>query len=178
MDKENQNYTRVEILSDILNFNINLDAQLTSKANFILGASTFVLVFSLNKVLSNDFLQLNTMLRSPWFMLLGGSFIAAVLSIMLVLPKIYFFSFKKRIKQDIFYYKNIGEYFNRRTYGEYLAKLPDSEELINEAYANQIYSLSQHILPYKFRMLKISGWTLIITILLAMKLFILCYFLI
>ena len=90
--------------------------------------------------------------------------ISSLLAVMVVLPKIRIFSKKERIKKDIFYYKNILKFFTRDSYTKYIKELPSDEKLIGEAYANQVYSLAHNIIPYKSRMLKISGWTLVISI--------------
>jgi hypothetical protein len=178
MGKENgkEKKSTPQILSDILDFNVNIDAQLTSKANLMFGASTFVLLFSLNKALSNEFLKFDSLLKTSWIVLLIGSFIASLLSIMVVLPKLRIFSKKERIKEDVFYYKNIINFFSRKKYQAYLKKLPKNNKGINLAYSNQIYSLSKNILPYKFKMLKLSGWILILSIFTSMTLFLIFSF--
>jgi hypothetical protein len=146
---------------NILDFNVNLDAQLTSKANFIFGASTLILVFILNKALSEGFSALSPFVRGAWLILLAGSFFSSLLSMMVVLPKIRIFSKKERVKEDIFYYKNIINFYSRNKYVDYLKNLPTDNARIGKAYANQVYSLATHILPYKFMMLKRAGWILV-----------------
>jgi len=149
------------IWPNILEFNVNLDAQLTSKANFIFGASTLILVFILNKLLTLEFSSLRLNVKVAWLILVVCSFISSLLSIMVVLPKLRMFSKKERLGKDIFYYKNITMFYSRKKYSEYLKDLPLDNKKISEAYSNQIYSLAKNIIPYKFRMLKISGWVLI-----------------
>jgi len=93
---------------------------------------------------------------------------SALLSILIILPKIRLFSTKERVKKDIFYYKNIIKFYSRDEYCKVLSNLPSNNKAIGEAYANQIYSLAKHIIPLKFKMLKISGWVLIISIFLSL----------
>jgi len=94
---------------------------------------------------------------------------------MIILPKLRIFSKKQRIKEDVFYYKNITKFYSRSSYNKALKNLPFDNERIVEAYANQIYSLAENILPYKFKMLKISGWTLIISIFLSIISYLIIY---
>jgi len=148
------------IWPNLLDFNVNIDSQLTSKANFVFGASTLVLVFILNRLMSGEF----SVQSIPLVILLIGSFFASLFSIMVILPKIRFFSKKERIEEDIFYYKNILKFYSRKKYVNYLKDLPTDGRRVGKAYANQIYSLSTTILPFKFKMLKISGWVLVISI--------------
>jgi 4-amino-4-deoxy-L-arabinose transferase-like glycosyltransferase len=152
------------IWPNLLDFNVNIDSQLTSKANFLFGACMLVLMFIVSKIFSAGFSALDIFVRLSWYVLLVGSFIAALLSMMVVLPKLRIFSKKLRVKDDIFYYKNIKKYYMREDYCSYLRNLPSDNERISKAYANQIYSLATNIIPYKFKMLKISGWTFIITV--------------
>ena len=77
------------------------------------------------------------------------------------------FSKKKRVKEDIFYYKNINKFYSREKYADYLYDLPRNERKVSDAYAHQIYSLANTILPFKFKMIKISGWMLTFSILLS-----------
>ncbi len=148
----------------ILDFNVNIDAQLISKSNFIFGASTLILVFILNKLLSVELSNFNIIHNLPFIILLVGSFCASLLSILIILPKIRIFSKKERVKADIFYYKNIVKFYSRKEYYNYLKDLPKDNSRIAKAYANQIYSLAENIIPFKFKILKISGWTLLISI--------------
>ena len=155
------------IWQTILQFNVDLDSQLTSKANFIFGASTIIFMFVLNKFSSLEFLSESVLTNLPWTILLIGSFASSILSMMVILPKLRIFSKKERFKEDVFYYKNINKFYSRKEYLNYLKDLPLDNKRISEAYANQIYSLSTNILPYKFKMLKISGWFLVIGLLLS-----------
>ncbi len=153
----------------ILEFNVNLDAQLTSKSNFIFGASTVLLLFLLNSLLTK-----NNYAALPWGRKMGigililGSILAAGLSLMVVLPKIRILSDKERIREDIFYYKNIRQFYTREKYVRHLQNLVYDEDGIAKAYAHQIYSLATNILSYKFKMLKWSGWTLITCLVLGL----------
>ena len=165
--KKEQKHFDGRVHAKILDFNINLDAQLISKSNFIFGASTLVLIFVLNQLLSTKLIEADFLQKIPLLILLVGTFISSVLSMMVILPKIRIFSKKDRIKQDIFYYKNIMKFYSRKKYSNYLQGLPLNNKLIGEAYANQIYSLATHIIPFKFKMLKISGWTFITSIFLS-----------
>jgi len=151
----------------ILDFNVNLDSQLTSKSNFIFGASTLIFIFILSKVITEEFIKSNFIINIPWFILIIGSFLASLLSMLVVLPKLRILSKKERIKKDIFYYKNIIKFYSRKSYYKFIKDLPTNNNKIAEAYSNQIYSLANNILPYKFKMLKFSGWTLIISIILS-----------
>lgn len=81
------------------------------------------------------------------------------------------FSRKERIQDDIFYYKNIRSFFNRESYVEYLKDLPLDNKRISKAYANQVYSLATYVIPYKFKLLKISGWILTLSIISSLGLF-------
>ncbi len=47
----------VRFWSNVLDFNVNMDSQLTSKSNLIFGASTFVFVFIVDKLLSKETLE-------------------------------------------------------------------------------------------------------------------------
>lgn len=155
------------IWPNLLDFNVNIDSQLTSKSNFIFGASTLILIFILSKLITKEDFSSNIFINLPWVILLIGTFLSSLLSIMIVLPKLRIFSKKERIKSDIFYYKNIINFYSREDYYNFLKDLPTDNKRISEAYANQVYSLATNILPYKFKMLKISGWTLVISILLS-----------
>ena len=148
----------------ILEFNVNIDSQLTSKANFIFGASTLILLFILNILISDKLPNSGVLRQLPLIILLTGSFLTSLLSITIVLPKLRIFSNKERIKEDIFYYKNILKFYSRKEYVAALRDLPMNNKRIGEAYANQIYSLARNIIPFKFKILKISGWILIISI--------------
>lgn len=160
------------IWPNILDFNARIDEQLTSKANFLFGASTFIMIFIANKILSVEFLKLQVFLQYAWFVLLTGSFFSFLASMMIVLPKIRLFSQKERIKEDIFYYKNVMKFYSRKDYANYLKDLPLDNKRIGLAYANQIYSLATNIIPFKFRLLKISGWVLVVSIILSSVLFV------
>ncbi len=148
----------------ILDFNVNIDSQLTSKANFLFGASTLILVFVLNKVFDVAFWDVPILAKYAWISLLAGSFIASLFSLMVVLPRIRIFSSKDRIQDDVLYYKNILNFHNRESYCECLKDLPTDNKRIASAYANQIYSLATYVIPYKFKLLKFSGWSLITAI--------------
>lgn len=154
------------IWPSILEFNVNIDAQLISKSNFIFGASTLILVFILNRLINVD-LKNNFVMNIPLIILLVGTFLSSLLALLVILPKLRIFSKKERIREDIFYYKNITKFHSREKYVEYLKDLPIDNKRIGDAYANQIYSLANNIIPYKFKMLKIAGWTLIFSILLS-----------
>lgn len=163
------------LLPTILRFNTDLDAQLTTKANFIFGASTIVVVFVLNKILTADFGFYQGSIKFAWFVLLAGSLAASLMSLMVVLPKLRIFSKKERVKDDVFYYKNILKYYTRDEYCDYLELLPKDYEKSTSAFANQIYSLAVNILPFKFKMLKISGWTLMLTVISSVGIILLSY---
>ncbi len=152
----------------ILEFNVNLDAQLISKSNFIFGASTLILIFILNKLTSMGLKEFSAFTHTPLIILLIGSFLSSLLSMMVILPKLRMFSKKERKKEDIFYYKNIMKFYTRKEYIQSLKDLPKDNKRISQAYANQVYSLATHILPFKFKMLKISGWTLILSLFLSL----------
>jgi len=153
-----------KLWASILDFNVRMDSQLTTKANFFFGASTLIAVFILGQLISKDNIYHDIKLYLPWIILLVGSLISSLLAVMVVLPKIRVFSKKERIKKDIFYYKNILKYYSRNSYVKYLSQLPNDEKLIGEAYSNQVFSLANNIIPYKSKILKISGWTLVISI--------------
>lgn len=163
------------LLPTVLRFNSDLDAQLTSKANFIFGASTLVVVFVMNKVITPEFMLYSGIIRLAWFVLMIGSLAASLLSLMVVLPKLRIFSKKERVMSDIFYYKNILKYYTRDSYCDYLEGLPTNDKKSSLAYANQIYSLATTILPYKFKMLKISGWILLFSVISSIVLLMIAY---
>ena len=160
----NKKHIDTKLWSSILDFNVRMDSQLTTKANFFFGASTLIVVFIIGKLVSYNNVNSELLI---WIILLVGSMISSLLSLMVVLPKIRIFSKKERIKKDIFYYKNILKYYSRESYTKYLKELPKNEKLIGDAYANQVYSLANNIIPYKSLMLKISGWVLITSIFLG-----------
>jgi len=155
----------------ILDFNVNIDSQLTSKANFLFGASTLILIFTLNKVFSPDFGPLIDQARTAWITLLVGSFLSSLTAIMIVLPRIRIFSTKERVRKDVIYYKNIRSFYSRKMYIECLKDMPSDSGRIGRTYANQVYSLASDMIPYKFRLLKLSGWVLIISIVLSVAMF-------
>jgi hypothetical protein len=159
------------ILPNILEFNVNIDAQLISKSNFIFGASTLILVFILNNIISNQ-INILSLKYLPLTLLLVGSFMSSLISILIILPKLRIISKKERIKEDVFYYKNIITSYSREEYIKYLKELPKDDTKSIEAYSNQIYSLAKNIIPYKFKLLKIAGWTLITSIFLSIFLYI------
>ncbi|MDO8669001.1 MAG: DUF5706 domain-containing protein [Candidatus Buchananbacteria bacterium] len=165
------------IWPNLLDYNVNMDAQLISKSNFIFGASTLILVFILNKLATPNLLKTSTLANLPMFILLVGSFFSSLLSIMIVLPRMRLFSKKQRINKDIFYYKNIRKFYTRASYHAYIKDLPTDNKRIGEAYANQIYSLATNVIPYKFKLLKISGWILMSSIFLSFFSYFLTYFL-
>ncbi len=171
-NKKEENTFDGRIWANILDFNVNLDSQLISKANLIFGASTLILVFILNKLTLIENIIFNISLL-PHLILIAGSFLSSLLSVMVILPKLRIFSKKERFKEDIFYYKNIRKYYSRDDYCRFLADLPTDNKRIGEAYANQVYSLATNILPFKFKMLKLSGWSLVISILLSIIFFLL-----
>ena len=154
----------------ILDFNVNIDSQLTSKANFLFGASTLILVFVLNKMFDAEFWNVPDLAKYAWLSLLAGSFISSLFSLMIVLPRIRLFSGKERIQDDVLYYKNILKFFTRDSYHDYLKDLPTDNKRISAAYSNQVYSLATHVIPYKFKLLKFSGWSLITSILVSLVL--------
>src|SRR3989338_8147363 len=129
----------------ILEFNVNLDSQLTSKANFLFGAATLILLFILNKVFSAEFGSLNDTAKAAWLVLLCGSLLSSLTSMMIVLPRLRVLSSKERIRDDVLYYKNIKAFFTRESYAEYLKDLPLDSARISKAYANQIYSLATYV---------------------------------
>lgn len=148
----------------LLDFNVQLDSQLTSKANFLFSASTLILLFVLNKALSQGFDALQSQAQIAWNILLTGAFFSSLTSLMIVLPRLRIFSSKERIAEDVLYYKNIKKFYTREQYFEYLKSLPLDNERIAKAYANQIYSLATYVIPFKFKLLKLSGWILILSI--------------
>ncbi|MBT3985776.1 hypothetical protein HOD38_02265 [archaeon] len=162
--KKGEGFFDPRVWSKILDFNVNIDTQLTTKANFIFAASTIILMYIINRVYSMEFSTLLFREQMPWILLIVGAFISSLLALMVVLPKLRIFSKKERIKTDIFYYKNIKKHYNRKQYARYLDNLSSDPKKISAAYSNQIYSLATNIIPYKFRMLKISGWVLIISL--------------
>lgn len=155
----------------LLDFNVNIDAQLTSKANFIFGASTIILLFILNKIVFSE-IKYDTITMAILLVMLAGSFVSSLLSLMIVLPKLRIFSKKERIKEDIFYYKNIMTHYSRSQFYEYIKDLPTDGERIGRAYTNQIYSLATNIIPYKFFMLKSAGWTLVMSVFVSILLYV------
>jgi hypothetical protein len=159
------------IWPNILDFNHRIDTHLTTKANFLFGASIAIVVLLLNSVL-HKFSDFSQHIKLSVGILLVGSFIASMLSMMVVLPRLRILSKKERVKQDIFWYKNVNKFFTRQQYEKYLKDLPYDNNRIGKAYANQIYSISTKILPYKFRMLKLSGWTLVSSLFLSILVFI------
>lgn len=163
----NKKYIDTKLWASILDFNVKMDMQLTTKANFFFGASTLIAVFIIGKLVSYENFNNEADYLWLWIILLIGSTVSSLLAVMVVLPKIRIFSKKERIKKDIFYYKNILKYYSRESYAKYIKALPNDEKLIGDAYANQVYSLANNIIPYKSRMLKISGWTLIISIMIS-----------
>ncbi len=169
--KKEEDFFDPRVLSKVLDFNVNIDKQLTTKANFIFAASTLILMYIINRVYSMDFATLLFREQMPWILLIVGSFVSSLLALMVVLPKLRIFSKKERIKKDIFYYKNIKKYYSRKKYTKYLATLPSDAKKISDAYSNQVYSLATNIIPYKFRMLKISGWVLVISFFASMLFF-------
>lgn len=155
----------------ILDFNINLDSQLTGKANFLFGAATLILMFVLNKTFSLEFSQLLPLMKSAWLVLLAGSFLSSLTAMMIVLPRLRIFSSKERSKDDVFYYKNLLTFYTKEQYADYLKDLPIDNARIGKAYASQIYSLATYVIPYKSRLLKISGWVLFTSIVTSIILF-------
>ena len=109
--KSGEKYDRV--WSNILEMNIYLDSQLTTKANFLFSASTLTLLFLLNKFFEINQVSAFSYQKIPIFLLMMGSLVCALLSMMIVLPKIRLFSKKERINEDVFYYKNIIKFFSR-----------------------------------------------------------------
>ena len=71
------------INSNILNFNMNIDQQLTSKANFLFGASTLILVFIIERIYNLDFSSVNFFALVSWIVLLIGSFISSLTSLLI-----------------------------------------------------------------------------------------------
>jgi len=159
------------IYPTILEFNVNIDNELTKKAEFLFGAATLIIFFILNKVISLEFNTYDLILQISWIILLLGSFVSILSSMMIVLPRLRMFSRKERVKQDIFYYKNIKKFFSRKNYIDFLKDLPLDNKKISLAYSNQIYSLATNVLPFKFKLLKISGWVLLISIFTSIILF-------
>jgi hypothetical protein len=159
------------IWPNLLDFNVNIDTQLTSKANFLFGASTLLLIFILNKLVSDiKFSRTTTIILG---VLLIGSFISSFISLMIVLPKLRIIKRKERIRDDVFYYKNIKKFYGRDEYYNYLKDLPFDNERIAKAYSNQVYSLATVIIPRKFRLLKISGWVLIGSVIVSILIYLL-----
>jgi hypothetical protein len=171
MTKKKSDIFDGRIWPNILDFNHRIDTHLTSKANFLFGASTIILVFLINSTLEK-FSNFSPYVKISMTILLIGSFISSMLSMMIVLPRLRIFSRKERVKQDIFWYKNVQKFYTRKQYETYLKDLPLDNARIGKAYANQIYSLSTKILPYKFKMLKLSGWTLVLTLFFSVCIFI------
>ncbi|RLE39110.1 hypothetical protein DRJ17_01815 [Candidatus Woesearchaeota archaeon] len=158
------------ILGDILNFNKWLDTQFNNKANFLMGASGLILVYTAGVLTRKEFLDYPLLLKIGWGIIAIGCFFSFLMAILIVTPKIRILSKKERIKKDIFYYKNISQYYTRNEYIKELDKLKKNSKKITEAFENQIYSLSQHILPIKSRLLKRAGWTLVFSLVIGIGL--------
>jgi hypothetical protein len=166
----------IRVWPDILQFSVNLDAQLITKANFIFGASTIILFFVLNKVITLELSKESFLLNSPYFILLIGTFISSLLCMLVILPRLRIFSKKQREKDEVFYYRNILKFYSRESYYNAIKDLPLNSKKAGRAYSNQIYSLASKIIPYKFKMLKYAGWTLIFTIFLSIISYFISYF--
>jgi len=177
MKKEKEDFN-TRIWPDILNFNIHLDSELIKKSNFIFGASTIILVFILNKLVAEGLFKNSFLLNLPFYILLTGTFISSLLSMLVILPKIRLFSKKERRRGDFFYYKNILKFYSREEYYQIIKSLPVNNKKTGRAYADQIYSLANNILPYKFKMLKYAGWTLIFTIFFAIISYLISFFIV
>lgn len=149
----------------LLDFNIQMDRELTSKGNFLFGASTLIFFSTLSRGLEAQ--ALSSLARIGWYTLLTGAFSAMVCGLMMILPKPPFLQHKKRIKEDVFYYKNIMRFYTRKAFVEHITRMPRDDSLTAKAYAHQIYTLTTHIIPYKSRLLKFGGWILLTAILLG-----------
>ncbi|MAF50619.1 MAG: hypothetical protein CMH64_00860 [Nanoarchaeota archaeon] len=160
----------------VLASNEKLDAQLVSKSRFVFGASTIILVFILNKLVETELSKINLFTNLPLMILLIGSFFSSIFSMLVILPKLRIFSKKERIKKDVFYYKDITNNYSRKSYVNYLKELPFDFDKSGEAYAHEIYSLANDIIPYKFKMFKISGWILVFSIIFSVVSFFLTFF--
>lgn len=169
--KKDQSGFDGRIWPNLLDFNVNMDNQLTGKANFLFGAATLIFALVFNKLLSGEFNNMTSLQQNAWLVLLIGSFVSLLASMLIVLPRIRFLQQKERIKKDLFYYKNILHYYSREDYLSSLSNLPYDNKRIGEAYAHQIYSIATHVIPYKFRILKVAGWVLVVTILTSTILF-------
>jgi len=175
-DKEFEFYDG-RLWGSILNFNINMDNQLTTKANFLFGASTLILILVINSLMNNVFMLSNGLRKYGLIILLVGGAMGALLSLMIILPKLNIsgwrlFKRTQRSKEDIFYYKNISKYYSRDEYINYVKTLPKNEEATGLAYAGEVYNLATNIIPYKFGMLNWAGWVLIGSIIISMVLFV------
>ena len=95
---------------------------------------------------------------------------------LVILPRLRIFSKKQREKDEVFYYRNILKFYSRESYYNAIKDLPLNSKKAGRAYSNQIYSLASKIIPYKFKMLKYAGWTLIFTIFLSIISYFISYF--
>jgi hypothetical protein len=156
----------------ILDTQIYIDSQLTTKANILFGAATLFIVFFLNKIISSEYVRMEPSLKLVLILIVITGFIASLLSISIVLPRVRFFIKRARLKEDVFYFKNITKCYTREEYFEYLKDLPKDNERIARAYSAQIYSFANDVLLPKSKMLKVAGFTLILTMLMAILFFI------
>ncbi len=152
------------VLGDILSFNVKLDEQLNNKANFLMGASAIIFVFIAGMITRGDFLEFRIGVQIAWVLIGIGTFISFLTAILIVTPKLRFFSKRERVKEDVFYYKNIIQFYTREEYVNMLNNLKKDGRMITAAFGNQIYSLSKNIIPFKSRLLKWSGWVLVLSL--------------
>ena len=117
----------------------------------------------LSKIIAVDFLVYHILIRTAIVIIFVGAGCASIMAMLIILPKIRLFSSKDRSKQDVFYYKNICRFYTEQSLFEYLSDLPDNRENFLRAYGHQIYTLATRVIPFKVRLLKMAGWTLIIS---------------
>lgn len=158
------------ILTDILNFNMKLDEQLNNKSNFLMGASALIIIFTVGVITKNEFLSYARALKIGWAVIGVGSFLTFLMAIMIITPKIRIIRKKERIKEDVIYYKNITKFYSREQYIQELSDVIWNKDKITRAFGNQIYSLSDNILPFKSRLLKRAGWTFLISLVIGIGL--------
>jgi len=152
----------------ILQFNMVKDQEITTKSNFIFGASMLIFALIINKGLPETYGS--TLVKSAWIVLLLGAFVSAFFSMLTITPS-KILGKKKRIPEDIFWYKNVVKCYSRKQYIAYLKELPYDNNKIGKAYANQIYTLVSEVLPYRGKMLKIAAIILILSVLTSLVLF-------
>jgi len=148
------------ILGDILNFNVNLDEKINNKTNFLMGGAAVIIVFAMGLLSKPEFSLYTTPTKIGWMILLIGCFLSFLMSILIITPRVRIFSKREKLKEDLFYYKNITHFFSRKEYLKQLHRLKSDSKMITESFGNLIYHLSKVILPFKSKLLRLAGWTL------------------